>query len=106
MIRIFNHYLHRASLFGALADALVVMAVVAAAVLLQTTGSGGALFSVAGARGGSLAAGIFVINSLTGFYEPRPLRSSTESLIRAAVALNLKGKSKPKLRRASRKRAD
>ncbi len=89
MIRIFNHYLLRASLFGALADALVVMAVVAAAVLLQTTSSGGALFSVAGARGGSLAAGIFVINSLTGFYEPRPLRSSTESLIRAAVALAL-----------------
>ena len=32
--------------------------------------------------------------------------AALKDLIRAAVALNLKGKSKPKLRRASGKRAD
>ncbi len=88
MIRIFSHYMHRTSLLRALVDALMVMAAVFVAVLSQA-GAAGNVFPVAGARGLSVAAGIFVINAMTGFYETRPSRSSAESFLRAVVALAL-----------------
>ena len=88
MIRIFNHYMHRPSLVSALIDAVVVMAAIFAAVLLQA-GPGGDVVPVAGTRGFSLAAGILCINAATGFYEVKSNRSYAELFVRAAVALAL-----------------
>ncbi len=88
MIRIFSHYMHRMSVLRALSDVFFVMVAVFVAVLAQSGAVGNAV-PVAGSHGLSIAAGIFIINALTGFYEPRPMRSSAESLLRAGLALAL-----------------
>lgn len=89
MIRIFSHYLNRANVLRALADAGVVMVAVFVAVLAQAT-AGGDVIPVAGTRGISVAAGILFINTASGFYETAgATRSFGESVLRAGLALAL-----------------
>lgn len=88
MVRIFNHYMHRASVVRALFDAAVVILAVFGAVLLAA-GAGGDLVPLASTHGVSLAAGIFFINSASGFYEAGRNRSYGELLLRSVVAVAL-----------------
>jgi sugar transferase (PEP-CTERM system associated) len=88
MSRIINHHVHQASLLRGLFDAGVVMAAVFAAVLLQA-GTAERVLPLAGTHGVSVAAGIFIINAATGFYETGNSRSLLESCLRAALALAL-----------------
>ncbi|MBU6256977.1 MAG: TIGR03013 family PEP-CTERM/XrtA system glycosyltransferase [Burkholderiales bacterium] len=89
MIRSVSHFVRRTGLGSALVDALVVMAAVIAAVLLRS-GRIDDLVPVAGTRGFSLAAGIFFINTASGFYESSGHRRTLrQMLLRSAVALAL-----------------
>jgi sugar transferase (PEP-CTERM system associated) len=87
MKRTLSLYISRQAAFDALTDLLLFMAVVTAGVTLQA----GSLLSAvpqAGTHAVSLAAGLFVINSASGFYEPAR-RSFSQSCARAAFALSL-----------------
>ncbi len=86
MIRIFSHYLHKQTLFQVFFDlGLILFAVIA--VLLTQGESAQSVVPFAASHGLSLAGGMFVINSATGFYQHVHNRSVTESCARALLAL-------------------
>ncbi|MDM4764858.1 TIGR03013 family XrtA/PEP-CTERM system glycosyltransferase [Pelomonas sp. SE-A7] len=88
MIRIFNHYLHKQTLLQVFFDVgLIVFAVIA--VVLSQGGTAQQVIPFAASHGLSLAGGMFVINSATGFYQHVHNRSVTESCARALLALLL-----------------
>ncbi len=88
MIRVFNHYLNRRTLAQIFFDlGLIVFAIVG--IVLMKTDGGALAVPLATTHGLSLAAGIFVINSASGFYQPAHNRSLTQSLARAVLALLL-----------------
>ncbi|MEH0165857.1 TIGR03013 family XrtA/PEP-CTERM system glycosyltransferase [Paucibacter sp. JuS9] len=88
MIRIFNHYLHKQTLLQVFFDVgLIVFAVIA--VVLSQGGTAEQIIPFAASHGLSLAGGMFVINSATGFYQHVHNRSVTESCARALLALFL-----------------
>lgn len=88
MIRVFNHYLHRHTLIQIFLDLGLIAFAVAGIVLFKTDGLAFAL-PMATTQGLSLAAGVFVINSASGFYQPAHNRSLSQSLARAVLALLL-----------------
>jgi sugar transferase (PEP-CTERM system associated) len=86
MIRIFNHYLHRQTLLQAFFDLSLILFAVVAVVMAQGD-SGSHLLSFAASQGLSLAGGMFVINSATGFYQHAHKRTITESCARALLGM-------------------
>jgi sugar transferase (PEP-CTERM system associated) len=86
MIRIFNHYMHRATIGQILFDLGLVFFVILGAVLLQV-GSLNQVMPLAGTHVVSLAACLFVINSASGLYEKSTGWSLSQSTARAVVAL-------------------
>ncbi len=84
MIRIFSHYIHRRVLLQVLFDFVLVMAAVLAACFLIAGTK--PPWSMSATHGLSLATGIFLINSASGFYQPAHGRSVPESIARAALA--------------------
>jgi len=88
MIRVFNHYLHRRTLVQIFFDLGLIVFAIVGIVLMKTDGEALAV-PLATTHGLSLAAGIFVINSASGFYQPAHHRSLTQSLARAVLALLL-----------------
>jgi sugar transferase (PEP-CTERM system associated) len=86
MIRIFNHYVHRAALGGMLFDLGLALLVAMGAVALQV-GSWNLALPAAGTHAVSFAACLFVINSASGLYEVSPLDSVGRSCARALLAL-------------------
>jgi sugar transferase (PEP-CTERM system associated) len=88
MIRIFNHYLHRSVMLRAVFDFGVVFVAVLAALAAEAGGLD-TLGSIGGTHAFSLAAGLLLINSATGFYEPGYNRPLSQSIARALMALAL-----------------
>jgi len=86
MIRIFNHYIHRATLGSILFDLGMFVFVIVGVATLQV-GSIQQVVPMAGTHMISLAACLFVINSASGLYETRVMSSSRQSCSRAALAL-------------------
>jgi|CXWL01.1.fsa_nt_gi sugar transferase (PEP-CTERM system associated) len=86
MIRIFNHYVHRAALRGILFDLGLVLMVAMVAVSLQAGGVDQAL-PLAGTHVVSFAACLFVINSASGLYESASSASFGRSVARAFMVL-------------------
>lgn len=86
MIRIFNHYLHRQTLLRILTDMGLVVLVTLLAYLAQAANLIGIL-PVASTKAISLAAGLFVINTASGFYQKASSFSYTQACARAALAL-------------------
>ncbi len=88
MIRVFNHYLHRQTLLRILFDTgfVVLSMVLAFAVLSDGVRT---LMPVAGPQLLSLAAGMFVIHTASGFYQTASHPSLSQSCARAALALLL-----------------
>ncbi len=87
MIRIFSHYVHRATLGSIFFDVSVVFFVIVCALMAQAAGSLNQAMPLAGTHVVSLAACLFVINSASGLYEKSAARSFSQSCIRAAIAL-------------------
>jgi len=88
MIRIFNHYMHRQTLLRILSDMGFVIVAMLVVFATQTGGIDG-LLPVAGPQVGAMAAGMFLINSASGLYQPSPNFTTTQAVARAAVALML-----------------
>ena len=88
MIRVFNHYIHKQALLSILFDLGLIAAAVLAGVLLQGDRMG-TFVPMAGPQFVSLAAGLFLINTASGFYESSHNRSLTQSLTRASFVLLL-----------------
>lgn len=88
MIRIFNHYLHRATLARIGFDVAMIFLAIFGVVATQVE-SLRQLFPLAGTHAMSLAAGLFVINSASGFYEKSYNRSFSQTCARATLALLL-----------------
>jgi sugar transferase (PEP-CTERM system associated) len=88
MIRIFNHYLHRQTLLRVFSDLGFILLIMAA---FFATQSGGlkALLPMAAPQVLSLAAGIFLINGVSGLYQKAPNFTPQQALARAALALLL-----------------
>ena len=86
MIRIFNHYVHRATLASVLFDLGLFVCVILAVATLQV-GSLAQVMPVAGTHVVSLAACLFVINSASGLYETGSMGTFSRSCLRATVAL-------------------
>jgi len=86
MIRIFNHYVHRAALRGIFFDLALVLMVATLAVGLQSGGLSH-VFPLAGKHMVSFAACVFVINSASGLYEPVSSASFGRSAVRALLVL-------------------
>ncbi|MET0520058.1 MAG: TIGR03013 family XrtA/PEP-CTERM system glycosyltransferase [Burkholderiaceae bacterium] len=86
MIRIFNHYLHRQTLLQVFFDLGLILFAVVSVVLSQGESAQSVIPFVA-SHGLSLAGGMFVINSATGFYQHVHNRSITESCARALLGL-------------------
>ncbi len=80
MIRIFNHYLHRQTLLRILVDMGLVVLVTLLAYLAQVAN----VFTVLPV---SLAAGLFIINTASNFYQRNSTFSYTQACARAAMAL-------------------
>ena len=87
MIRVFSHYIHRATLNSILFDVAVVFMVILFALIIQAGGSVNQAMPLAGTHVLSLAASLFVINSASGLYEKSTASSFTQSLMRMAMAL-------------------
>ncbi len=87
MLRIFNHYVHRATIHSILGDVALAFAIIAAAALLVLRGSFDLVIPAAGTHVLSLAACLFAINSASGLYEKGSAGSVSRSAARAAVAL-------------------
>jgi sugar transferase (PEP-CTERM system associated) len=88
MIRIFNHYVRTLTLLRILLDVALVFLVIAGGVMLQANAlTQDVLKSSPHAM--SLAAGLFVINSASGFYREGYNRSIGQSFARALFALLL-----------------
>ena len=86
MIRIFNHYVHRAALRSMLFD-LGLLLLIAVAVLTLEAGSFNQAVPLAGTHVVSFAACLFVINSASGLYENTPSVSFSRACGRALVVL-------------------
>ena len=86
MIRIFNHYVHRAALRGIFFD-LGLILVVALVVVSFQLGSLLSAVPIAGTHVVSFAACLFVINSASGLYEPAAACSFARSMTRALMVL-------------------
>lgn len=86
MIRVFNHYLHRQTLMRVLSDMGLLMLVMLIAFASQAHHLGG-LLPMAGSQVVSLAAGMLVINSASGFYQKSPNFTHSQACARAAMAL-------------------
>jgi len=86
MIRIFNHYIHRAALRSIAFDIGIVLFVALAVVSLQFGGLFNAV-PVAGTHVVSFAACLFVINSASGLYEPGQSATAGRALARALMVL-------------------
>jgi FlaA1/EpsC-like NDP-sugar epimerase len=89
MIRIFNHYVHRAALSSMLLDLGLAVLLALGAVILQV-GSLNQAMPMAGGSLVSFAAALFVINSASGLYEPSTLsrsRASARALFVLFIAL-------------------
>jgi sugar transferase (PEP-CTERM system associated) len=88
MIRVFNHYLHRRTLLQIFFDLGLIVFAIVGIVLLKVDGAARAV-PLATTHGLSLAAGMFIINSASGFYQPSHNRSLNQSVARAVLALLL-----------------
>lgn len=88
MIRLFNFYVRRPSLRHVAFDVALIIAVVAISASIQV-GDLSQVFPWVGTHAVSLAAGLFVINSASGFYETDRARSVGQSCARAIFALLL-----------------
>jgi sugar transferase (PEP-CTERM system associated) len=86
MIRIFNHYVHQSALRSMGFDLGLALIVALGAVTLQV-GSLDQAVPLAGGQVVSFAAGLFLINSASGLYEPGAFRSFGRSLARALLVL-------------------
>ena len=86
MIRIFNHYVHRAALRGVLFDLCLVLMVAVVAVGMQVSSVDQAL-PMAGTQVVSFAACLFAINSASGLYESAPRGSAGRAVARALAVL-------------------
>jgi sugar transferase (PEP-CTERM system associated) len=86
MIRIFNHYVHRAALRSMLFDLSLALLVAIAAISLQV-GSFDQAVPLAGGHVVSFAACLFVINSASGLYEVAPMGSFGRACARALLVL-------------------
>lgn len=74
MIRIFNHYIHRAAIRSMLFDMAMLLVIAVGAISLQA-GSLNAAMPLAGTHVVSFAACLFVISSASGLYESLPAGS-------------------------------
>lgn len=88
VIRIFNHYVHRAALRGILFDTGLLMLVGTLAVSLQA-GSVNEALPIAGTHVGAFAACLYVINTASGLYESSHPTSPSRSVARALTVLML-----------------
>ena len=88
MIRVFNHYIHRVTLLRIFFDVSLVFLVIMGGVVVQGDSLQMAV-PMASTHAASLAAGLFVINSASGFYEKSYNRSLSQSCARALFALLL-----------------
>ena len=86
MIRIFNHYVHRAALRGILFD-LALLLLVAMVAVGFNTGSINRAVPLAGTHVVSFAACLFVINSASGLYETAASNTLGRSMARALLVL-------------------
>ena len=86
MIRIFNHYVHRAALRGIIFDLGLVLLVALVAVSFNL-GSIDRALPLAGTHVVSFAACLFVINSASGLYEPAASGTVGRSMARALLVL-------------------
>ena len=86
MIRIFNHYVHRAVLRNILFDLALAVLVMLGATAFQMGGINHAV-PLAGTHVVSFAACLFVINSASGLYEVTPLGSTSRAVARALLVL-------------------
>lgn len=86
MIRIFNHYIHRATIGSILVDLGLLLFVVMGVVSL-VVGSLDQVLPLAGTHVVSLAACVFVINSASGLYESSPSGTLSQSCVRAFFAM-------------------
>jgi sugar transferase (PEP-CTERM system associated) len=88
MIRIFNHYVHRVTLQRIAFDIGLIVLIILGGAMLEAE-SLKLVLPMAGGHAVSLAAGLFVINSASGFYESTYKRSLSQSCARALFALLL-----------------
>jgi sugar transferase (PEP-CTERM system associated) len=88
MIRIFNHYVHRASLRSMFFDLAVALLLAVGAVAWQA-GDLGQAVPLAGSQLMSFAACLFVVNSASGLYEPQSGTSLSRACARAIFVLML-----------------
>jgi sugar transferase (PEP-CTERM system associated) len=89
MIRIFNHYVHRASVSSMLFDLGMAVMLALAAVILQLGGLNQAM-PMAGGQLVSFAAALLLINTASGLYDPASLsrsRASARALFVLLIAL-------------------
>jgi len=86
MIRIFNHYVHRAALRSMFFDLSLALLVAIGAIAFQVGGINQAV-PLAGTHVVSFAACLFVINSASGLYEVAPLGSLGRACARALLVL-------------------
>ncbi len=86
MIRIFSHYVPRATIASILFDVAMVFFVIVAVLMLEA-GSLNEAMPLAGTHVVSLAACLFVINSASGLYEKHSSSSFGQSCVRATIAL-------------------
>jgi FlaA1/EpsC-like NDP-sugar epimerase len=85
MNRIFSRYLHRNGVQRALVDAgMIVLAMFALVLAIPEART---MIQDPGSHGLTLAAGIFFVNTATGFYGTRANRSFSESFLRACISL-------------------
>lgn len=88
MIRIFNHYVHRAALRSMLFDLSMALMMTIAAIALNATSLDAAM-PVVGTHVVSFAAGFFVINSASGLYDVSSHGSPGRAVARALFVLLL-----------------
>ena len=86
MIRIFNHYVHRAALRNMLFDLALMLLVTVGAVAFQFGGLHQAV-PAAGTHVVSFAAGLFLINSASGLYDMGQPNSGSRAVAKAVLVL-------------------
>ena len=86
MIRIFGHYLRREALLKMLFDVGFLLLVMAGIDVMQKRAAGA--FSIVSMNGLSLTAGLLLVNSASGLYQPSASQSLSHSLARAAIVLD------------------
>ena len=86
MIRIFHHYVHRASLRSMCFDLLATLLLALGAVAYQVGGLGMAV-PLAGGQLMSFTAALFLVTSASGLYEPQNVLSLSRSVARGVFVL-------------------